>query len=75
MLLEKCTPPNIHSRQILLVSSLQNQFIHMAVNGKRDRLSRQQASELVAHRFQDSLWCIWDIWVRPPLLILKLAGR
>jgi hypothetical protein len=74
IILEERTPSNIHGRKILFIRSLQNKFIDMAVNRKRDRFSWQQASKFAADGFQDSFRCVRNIGVRPPLLEFLLTG-
>lgn len=49
---EKGTPTNVHGRQPERIRRLPDQFLHMALDGKRNRLRRQQSAHLVLHRFQ-----------------------
>lgn len=51
---EKCTPSDVHGRQVLLISGLHDQLIDLAIHRQCNGLFRHEPPKLVAHVFQDT---------------------
>lgn len=64
---EKRTPSDIHGRQVLLVSRLHDQLIHLAVNRKWNRLLGHEAPKFISDVFQNAGRSVGYIYVSTAL--------